>query len=193
MTSVMILCPTKSHSEALGRMWIWRSTALLPCVIIMQPVYPACGCHLGDEGWKRGLVEEGSGVEWGWVMSGRHVVGGGGVGSHVSSFPSKGLWSKDRAHRICTWERWGTQKSGGRTHKPTVSLAHSLEPTHNYIPGFTTPDGPADLPTCGVCPVLCPARLTLRDGGQSTTGRLDSYPFPQKASICLGSLESCIY
>lgn len=39
---------------------------------------------------------------------------------------------------------------------PTYSLAHSLEPTHNHMPGLATADGPADLPMCGVCPVVQP-------------------------------------
>lgn len=33
-------------------------------------------------------------------------------------------------------------------------MAHSLEPTHSYTPGLANADGLADLPGCGVCPVL---------------------------------------
>lgn len=48
---------------------------------------------------------------------------------------------------------------------PTHSLAHSLEPTHNHMPGLATVDGPADLPMCGVCPVAQPDGLYRTEQG----------------------------
>ena len=68
-----------------------------------------------------------------------------------------------RALGTCTWGRWGPRRWGRGYISPTHSLAHSLEPSRNCIPGLATADGPAPLPMCGVWLVSYPAWLLLED------------------------------
>lgn len=51
----------------------------------------------------------------------------------------------------------GASEMRKRVHIPHSSLAHSLEPSRNCIPGLATADGPAPLPMCGVWLVSYPA------------------------------------
>lgn len=89
-----------------------------------------------------------------------------------------------------------TWKVGRETHIAHSQFASSLDPAQNRIPGLATADGPAHLPVPAwhlACSFSCLADFTGQKRGDSTMGRLDSYPISQEDSAFLGSLDACIH